>query len=74
MISKIISGGRTGAHQAALEAAIKLGIPHGGSIPKGKLTEAGPLPPEYDLIEMQTAAYNGRTERNVFESNGTLMS
>jgi len=41
MISKIISGGQTGADQAALDAAIKLGIPHGGWIPKGRLTEDG---------------------------------
>ncbi|KKL12839.1 hypothetical protein LCGC14_2531730, partial [marine sediment metagenome] len=29
MIKKIISGGQTGADQAALDAAIRLGIPHG---------------------------------------------
>ena len=34
MIKKIISGGQTGADQAALDVAIKLGIPHGGWIPK----------------------------------------
>ena len=43
MIEKIISGGQTGTDQAALDAAIKLGIPHGGWIPKGHLTEDGPL-------------------------------
>ena len=32
MIEKIISGGQTGTDQAALDAAIKLGIPHGGWI------------------------------------------
>jgi hypothetical protein len=32
MIEKIISGGQTGADQAALDAAIKMGIPHGGWI------------------------------------------
>ena len=37
MLEKIISGGQTGADQAALDAAIKLGIPHGGWIPKGRL-------------------------------------
>lgn len=43
MIKKIISGGQTGADQAALDVAIKLGIPHGGWIPKGRKTEDGPL-------------------------------
>jgi len=37
MIQKIISGGQTGADQAALDVAIKLDIPHGGWIPKGRI-------------------------------------
>jgi Circularly permutated YpsA SLOG family len=44
MLKKIISGGQTGADQAALDAAIKLGIPHGDWIPKGRPTESGRLP------------------------------
>ena len=43
MIKKIISGGQTGADRAALDTAIKLGIPHGGWIPKGHKAEDGPL-------------------------------
>jgi hypothetical protein len=43
MIKKIVSGGQTGADQAALDAAIELGVPHGGWIPKGRKTETGPL-------------------------------
>jgi len=35
MIKKIISGGQVGADQAALDVAIKYGIPHGGWIQKG---------------------------------------
>ncbi len=61
MIEKIISGGQTGADQAALDAAIKLGIPHGGWIPKGRITEDGPLSDRYDLIEMPTESYPERT-------------
>jgi hypothetical protein len=57
VIKKIISGGQTGADQAALDAAIKLGIPHGGWIPKGRLTENGPLPEKYDLSEMPVTSY-----------------
>ena len=33
MITRIISGGQTGADRAALDVAIKLGIPHGGRPP-----------------------------------------
>ncbi len=73
MIEKIISGGQTGADQAALDAAIKLGIPHGGWIPKGRMTENGPLPDKYDLIEMQTTSYPERTKKNIKESDGILI-
>jgi hypothetical protein len=73
MIEKIISGGQTGADQAALDAAIKLGIPHGGWIPKGRLTENGPLSERYNLIEMSTESYPDRTKKNIRESDGTLI-
>ncbi|HDM32463.1 MAG TPA: hypothetical protein ENG28_01645 [Deltaproteobacteria bacterium] len=37
MIIKIISGGQTKSHQAALDVAIALNIPHGRWIAKGRL-------------------------------------
>ncbi|MDX9833982.1 MAG: putative molybdenum carrier protein, partial [Desulfobulbus sp.] len=40
---RIISGGQTGADQAALDAAIALSLPHGGWLPRGRKTESGPL-------------------------------
>jgi len=73
MIKKIISGGQTGADQAALDTAIKLDIPHGGWLPKGRLTEAGPLPEKYQLREMVSSSYPKRTEQNVIDSDGTLI-
>ena len=73
MIKKIISGGQTGADQAALDAAIKAAIPHGGWVPKGRLTEAGRLPDRYLLREMPTKGYSARTEQNVIDSDGTLI-
>jgi len=73
MIKKIISGGQTGADQAALDAAIKLDIPHGGWIPKGRITEDGQLPEKYQLEEMPTSSYAERTEHNVIDSDGTLI-
>ena len=73
MIEKIISGGQTGADQAALDVAIKLEIPHGGWIPKGRITEAGILPEKYKLKEMPTDSYPKRTEKNVLDSDGTLI-
>ena len=52
MIKKIISGGQTGAGQAALDVALKFDIPYGGWIPKGRKTEKGPLPEKYLLKEV----------------------
>jgi hypothetical protein len=73
MISKIISGGQTGANQAALDVAIKLGIPYGGWIAKGRKTENGRLPEKYRLQEMPTASPGKHAEQNVLESDGTLI-
>jgi hypothetical protein len=73
VIKKIISGGQTGADQAALDAAIKLGFPHGGWISKGRRTEDGPLSTEYDLQEMSTSSYPKRTEQNLIKSDGTVI-
>ena len=73
IIKKIISGGQTGADQAALDIVIKLGIPHGGWVPKGRITEAGFLPAKYKLQEMPTSSYALRTEQNVIDSDGTLI-
>jgi Circularly permutated YpsA SLOG family len=73
MITKIISGGQTGADQAALDFAIKHGIPHGGWIPKDRKTEDGILPDKYKLDEMPTGSYPKRTEKNILDSDGTLI-
>ena len=73
MITKIISGGQTGADQAALDFAIQYNIPHGGWIPKGRLTENGPLSEKYQLKEMPTSSHPKRTEKNVLDSDGTLI-
>jgi len=73
MIEKIMSGGQTGADRAALDFALKFFKPHGGWVPKGRLTEDGPLPEEYQLQEMPTASYPARTEQNVIDSDGTVI-
>ena len=73
MVGKIISGGQTGADQAALDAAIKFNIAHGGWVPKGRKTENGVLPEKYRMQEMDTANYAARTRRNVMDSDGTVL-
>jgi len=72
-IKKIVSGGQTGADIAGIDAAIELGVPHGGWLPKGRLTEDGPLPEKYQLQEMPTASYPKRTAQNVIDSDGTVI-
>ena len=73
MIKRIISGGQTGADRAALDFAIKMDLPYGGWVPKGRLAEDGPLPGKYQLQEMPTKNYPKRTEQNVIDSDGTLI-
>ena len=73
MIKRIVSGGQTGVDRAALDAAIKLGIAHGGWIPRGRLTESGPLPQKYHLKETSSSRFSVRTEKNVIDTDGTLI-
>lgn len=72
-LSKIISGGQTGVDRAALEVALFLEIPHGGWCPKGRRAEDGPVPLMFDLVETASFNYAVRTEKNVVQSDGTLI-
>ncbi len=72
-ISKIISGGQTGVDRAALDAAIKNNIPHGGWCPKGRKAEDGIIPNKYLLEETFTDDYSERTKLNIHDSGGTLV-
>lgn len=73
MLTKIISGGQTGADRAALDFAIEFDISHGGWIPKGRRAEDGVLPGKYHLQEMSTSSYPKRTEQNIIDSDATLI-
>lgn len=73
VISKIVSGGQTGVDRAALDVAIYLDIPHGGWCPAGRRAEDGQIPDGYQLRETDQRDYSVRTERNVIESDGTLI-
>lgn len=70
---KIFSGGQTGVDRAALDVAIELGIPHGGWCPKGRVSEDGVIPFQYQLREMTTDLYADRTRQNIIDSEGTLI-
>lgn len=73
LIQKIISGGQTGADRAALDVALELDVPCGGWCPKGRKAEDGPIPKLYPLRETSSSRYPVRTERNVRDSDGTLV-
>jgi hypothetical protein len=73
MVSKIVSGGQTGADRAALDVALELGIAHGGWVPQGRRAEDGVIPEKYVLTEMPSESYAERTEQNVIDSDGTLI-
>ncbi len=74
-LMKIISGGQTGADRAALDAALELGFEYGGSVPKGRLAEDGPVDLErYPcMTELTKGKYLARTRKNVVDSDATLV-
>lgn len=70
---RIVSGGQTGADRGGLDAAIALGIEHGGWCPRGRRAEDGTIPDHYRLDETTSREYAVRTERNVVDSDATLI-
>ena len=70
---KIVSGGQTGVDRAALDVALELGFPCGGWCPKGRRAEDGVIDPRYPLQETESPEYPVRTERNVKDSDATLI-
>ena len=74
LVAKIISGGQTGVDRGAIEAALELGFPYGGLIPKGRLAEDGVVPERFDKMEVAPRKdYLFRTEWNVTHSDATLI-
>ena len=69
----IISGGQTGADRAALDFALAHGLSHGGWCPRGRLAEDGRIPDRYQLRETRSRRYAERTERNVRDSDATVV-
>ncbi len=73
LIRQIMSGGHTGVDRAALDGAIRHGVPHGGWCPRGRLAADGPLPFCYQLLETDSTGYRQRTKLNVRDSDATLV-
>jgi len=75
MLEKIICGFQTEADIGGIFAARAHGIPTGGAMPNGFLTEDGPRPDYaelYGAVELATDSYKERTRANVRDSDGTL--
>ncbi len=72
-ITKIISGGQTGADRAGLDVALANDFPHGGWCPKGRKAEDGPIDAKYEVTETPSANYLQRTEWNVRDTDGTIV-
>lgn len=72
-LMRIVSGGQTGVDRAALDAALALGLPIGGWCPRGRKAEDGAIPDRYPLQETPGDEYPERTERNVRDSDLTLI-
>lgn len=72
-VRKIVSGGQTGADRAALDWAIARGLDHGGWCPRGRRAEDGTIASRYRLTETPGDGYVERTERNVRDSDGTVI-
>ena len=72
-VRRVISGGQTGVDRGALDAAMELGIEHGGWCPLGRRAEDGTIPAHYTLRENPLPGYSARTERNVVDSDATLI-
>ena len=75
MIEKIVSGGQTGADQAAWHTARAFHVATGGWMPKGFLTDDGPRPEfaeQFGAEEMPTEGAAAGTKRNVQDSDATF--
>jgi hypothetical protein len=73
LMRKVLSGGQTGVDRAALDVALRLGLPCGGFCPRGRRAEDGPIDERYPLVETPSDDYAERTEWNVRDSDGTLV-
>ncbi len=73
ILTKIISGGQTGADRAALDWAIQNNIVYGGWCPQGRRAEDGVIPDRYVLQETESKGYMQRTKWNVRDSDATLI-
>lgn len=71
-LTKIVSGGQTGADRAGFEAAREVGLAIGGWAPRGWRAEDGCIPLVYRQFMRESVSpdYKLRTRLNVQDSDG----
>jgi len=72
-LRRIISGGQTGVDRGGLDAAMELGLEHGGSCPAGRVAEDGSIPDRYVMEEHSSPKYPPRTAKNICDADATLI-
>lgn len=75
-VTRIISGGQTGADMGGLAAGRALGLDTGGTAPPAFITENGPnaqLRDVYKLTASSAKGYAPRTKDNIINSDGTVI-
>lgn len=73
ILEKVVSGGQSGVDRAALDVAMRVGIPVGGWCPAGRWAEDGRIDSRYPLKETESSDPAQRTILNVRDSDGTLV-
>ena len=72
-LKKIVSGGQTGVHRGALDAALAVGFPCGGWVTWDRMAEDGVIADRYPLKTLPNGSYRQRTPQNVVGSDGTAL-
>jgi len=72
-VFSIVSGGQTGVDRGALDAARQAGVPCGGWCPADGMAEDGVIDARYGLVPLPQGGYAERTQRNVLDSDATLI-
>ncbi len=68
----VVSGGQTGADRAAMDAAMRVGLPVRGWCPAGREAEDGPIPLRYPLRETLERSPGARTRYNVRDADALI--
>lgn len=71
-VDRVVSDGQPGAARGALDAAIALGISHGGACPADRLADDGELDKRYEMHACP-GGFGERCARNIRGSDGTLL-